>query len=255
MAPRPCEFVYIGGLRPSPARGRGHRGPRPCDTRTKPPALRGQSSVFCMKHLAQFQRSRGSSFVIAGVVMAILCAGTIAYAESAPNLEVHIANNGFVLIRNATITSISGTTIEAEIAWGSSTLTWEVQTDGKTEFVLSSGEKGTLSGLTESDIITITGELDPTLTEPTVIAETVRTSGSKTARPVVALGVAAGTGGDAGVAAPKTHSNGLSVAGGILGLGLILSGGFIALRSQKGGAVRMLSYFAHARKRMRVSHT
>ena len=113
-----------------------------------------------MKHLAQFQRSRSSAFIIAGVVIAILCAGTVVYAESAPNLEVHIANNGFVLIRNATITSISGTTIEAEITWGSSTLTWEVQTDGKTDFVRSDGEKGTLTGLTEGNIITITGELD-----------------------------------------------------------------------------------------------
>ena len=53
---------------------------------------------------------------MAGIAMAILCVGTIAYAESAPNLEVHIANNGFVLIRNATLTSISGPTIEARIA-------------------------------------------------------------------------------------------------------------------------------------------
>ena len=203
-----------------------------------------------MKHLAQFQRSRSSSFVIAGVVMAILSAGTIAYAESAPNLEVHIANNGFVLIRNATITSIAGTTIEARIAWGSSTLTWKVQTDGKTEFVQPDGEKGTLSGLAAGDTVTITGELDPTMSEPTVIAETVRTSGRKTAHPVVALGVAdTGTDAAAGVA-PKESSNGLSLAGGIIGLGLILSGGFIALRSQGGRAAGIFSRFVQSRKRM-----
>ena len=203
-----------------------------------------------MKHLAQFQRSRSSSFVIAGVVMAILCAGTIAYAESAPNLEVHIANNGFVLIRNATISSISGTTIEARIAWGSSTLTWEVQTNGKTDFVLSNGEKGALSGLTEGDTITITGELDPTLMEPTVIAETVRMSGRKAAHPVIALGAEETSTEAAAGVTPKESSNGLSLAGGIIGLGLILSGGFIALRSQGGRAAGIFSRFVQSRKRM-----
>ena len=208
-----------------------------------------------MKHLAQFQRSRSSAFISAGVVIAILCAGTVVYAESAPNLEVHIANNGFVLIRNATITSISGTTIEAEITWGSSTLTWEVQTDGKTDFVRSDGEKGTLTGLTEGNIITITGELDPTLAKATVIAETVRMSARKAAHPVVALGVAdTSTDAAAGVA-QKGSSNGLSLAGGITGLGLILSGTFIALRSQKGRSVRIFSYIAHARKRISAPRT
>lgn len=203
-----------------------------------------------MKHLAQFQRSRSSSFVIAGVVMAILCAGTIAYAESAPNLEVHIANNGFVLIRNATITSIAGSTITAEIAWGSSTLTWAVQTDGKTEFVQSDGEKGTLSGLKEGDMITITGELDPTVSEPTVIAETVRKSERAAAHPVIALG-AVDTGDDAAApATPKASTNSLSLAGGIIGLGLILSGVFIALRAQKGRVAGIFSRFAQSRKRM-----
>src|SRR3989344_4137007 len=129
-----------------------------------------------MKHLAQFQRSRSSAFIIAGAVIAILCVGTAAYAESTPTREVNIANNGFVLIRNATTASISGTTIMTEIAWGSSTLTWEVQTDGKTEFVQPDGEKGALSDLKEGDIISITGKLDPTLSDPTIIAETVRKS-------------------------------------------------------------------------------
>ncbi len=192
---------------------------------------------------------------MAGIAMAILCVGTIAYAESAPNLEVHIANNGFVLIRNATLTSISGTTIEARIAWGSSTLTWVVQTDGRTQFVQSDGEKGTFSGLKEGDTVTITGELDPTMSEPTVIAETVRKSEREAAHPVIALGAAdTGTDAAAGVA-QKESSNGLSLAGGIIGLGLILSGGFIALRSQRGRAAGIFSHFANSRKRMTVPRT
>jgi len=208
-----------------------------------------------MKHAVQFLRSQTGSIVIAGVVVALLCTGTVVYAESAPNMEVHIANNGFVLIRNATITSVSGTVINAEIAWGSSTLTWAVHTDGRTEFVRSDGEQGALSDFTEGDVVGITGKLDPTLSEPTIIAETVRESRQKAARPVVALASMAETGGDAGVATPKAHSNGLSVAGGIIGLGLILGGGWIALRSQKARITGVFSRFAQSRKRMVAART
>ena len=41
-----------------------------------------------------------------------------------------------------------------------------------------------------------------------------------------------------------------SLAGGIIGLGLILSGGFIALRSQGGRAAGIFSRFVQSRKRM-----
>jgi hypothetical protein len=207
-----------------------------------------------MKYASQFQRSNGSGFLIAGVcLIAVLSVGGTAHAETAsgPSREVNIANNGFVLVRNATIASISGTIITAEIAWGSSTLSWEVRTDKGTQFVRSDGEIGALSELKEGDTISITGDLDPSLSEPTIIAETVRRSERKAAHPVVALGVedtAAGT----GAVAPGKSSNTVSIVGGVIGLCLILGGGFIVLRSQKAGAARMLSRLAQARKIMRV---
>lgn len=210
-----------------------------------------------MTYARSSQRS-GNGFLIAGVAVAFLCVGAILHAgtasaagtgEAGPNLEVHIANNGFVLVRNATIASISGTVLTAEITWGSSTLTWAVRTDKRTEFVRSDGEIGDLSDLEEGDTVSITGELDPSVSSPTIIAETVRKAERKAPRPVVALGVA-DVGGDAGAAGRAASPNGFSSAfGGLVGLGLILGGCFIAFRSQKERVVRIFSRFGYASKK------
>ncbi len=212
-----------------------------------------------MTHVRLSQRAH-KTLLITGVAVAVLFfvffVGGIAHADTgaaSPSSEVHIANNGFVLVRNATIASISGTIITADIAWGSSTLTWAVRTDNGTGFVRSDGEKGALSELKEGDTISITGDLDSTVSEPTILAETVRKAERKATHPVVALGVA-DTGGDIGAVAPKASPNGFStMIGGFVGLGLILSGGFIALRSQRARAAEIFSRFVNARKVIRVS--
>ncbi len=92
----------------------------------------------------------------------------------APMLEMHIANNGLVLLRGAHVLSISGTTIRVALAWGENNLTWNVNTEYNTQFLTTAGEKRVLADIRIGDIVTVTGMLVSGGTEPTVNAAFVR---------------------------------------------------------------------------------
>ena len=97
-------------------------------------------------------------------------------------LEMHIANNGLVLLRSAKVVSVQGNTIMVSTAWGSADFTWTVRTDTShfetrsfgTRFIDRDGKKGSLSGINVGSVVTITGALDPTAGEPTIDADSVR---------------------------------------------------------------------------------
>jgi hypothetical protein len=91
----------------------------------------------------------------------------------APTSEVHIANNGLVLLRGARVLSLSGDTIHVEIVLSSATFTWAAQTGPGTKFITQSGDKGALADIQVGDSITVTGVLLSGGTEPVITTQYV----------------------------------------------------------------------------------
>ena len=91
-----------------------------------------------------------------------------------PMLEIHIANNGLVLLRGARVMSISGSTVHVEMTWGVSHFTWIVQTSSNTHILTPQGESTTLADIHIGDSVTVTGMLSAHTTESTIDAEFVR---------------------------------------------------------------------------------
>ncbi|RJQ35399.1 hypothetical protein C4556_00350 [Candidatus Parcubacteria bacterium] len=90
--------------------------------------------------------------------------------RKAPMLEVHIANNGLMLLRGARVISTSDNTIRVGMAWGLADFTWTVNKNSGTKFFTSKGEKGTSAEIRVGDIVTVTGMLVESGIEPTIDA-------------------------------------------------------------------------------------
>ncbi len=96
-------------------------------------------------------------------------------------LEIHIANNGLILLRSARIVAVHGTTLTVSTNWGSTDLRWTVRTDASTydthgfgtRFVDRVGKKLSLDDVHQDGNVTVTGTLDPTAQEPTLDAGAV----------------------------------------------------------------------------------
>ncbi len=110
--------------------------------------------------------------------------GQVATTKPARPMELHIADNGLVLLRSARIASIEGSTITLSTAWGSTNFTWVVHTNASsygtrefgTKFLTREGQKIALSNLQIGELVTITGTLADGAQSPTVEAQTVRLS-------------------------------------------------------------------------------
>jgi hypothetical protein len=90
------------------------------------------------------------------------------------SLEVHINDNGKVLVRGAEITAISGTTITAKNMFGSYAMIWTVRTDTDTKFVRKHGGASVVSELSVGDFMSFSGAFDTTATTPTVNASLIK---------------------------------------------------------------------------------
>ncbi len=96
----------------------------------------------------------------------------VAYAATvAPLPEMHIANNGLVLLRGAQVVSVSGDMIKVRMAWNSVYFTWAVQTGQSTQYFSSTGEKETSPAIQAGDVLTATGMLVQNGPQPTITAE------------------------------------------------------------------------------------
>ena len=97
-------------------------------------------------------------------------------------LEMHIANNGLILLRSARVEEIQGTTITVSTAWGSAQFKWIIRTNASyseshqfgTKFRDRDGNKSSLGDVSIGNSVTITGMLDPAAQEPTVDADSFR---------------------------------------------------------------------------------
>jgi len=96
--------------------------------------------------------------------------------------EIHIANDGLVLLRGARVMSVSGTALTLGMSWGSSTFTWVVNTaassygahDYGTRIIDQSGNKIDLQTIPVGGFVTVTGMFDSNASVPTLNADTVR---------------------------------------------------------------------------------
>jgi hypothetical protein len=105
-----------------------------------------------------------------------------ALAAGAQTQELHIANNGLILLRGAHIVSVSGTTLTVSMEWGSAKYSWVVRTNASssgyhnygTRFLDHNGNPITLSQVESGGYVTVTGMLDSSANTPTLDADSVR---------------------------------------------------------------------------------
>ncbi len=84
-------------------------------------------------------------------------------------LEVHIGDNGKVLVRGAKVTAISGNTISAFTSWGSVNLNWTVNVMSNSQMVRKFGGNSNLSEIAIGDYLSFQGTLVTTSSSPFVV--------------------------------------------------------------------------------------
>lgn len=97
-------------------------------------------------------------------------------------LEVHIANNGLVLLRSARVLASGTDSMTVSTAWGASVLRWTLQTHGRdyatrhfgTRFLDSKGADIPVGRIHVGDLVTVTGMLDATASEAVIITDSIR---------------------------------------------------------------------------------
>ncbi len=89
-------------------------------------------------------------------------------------LEIHVSNNGNVLVRGAKVTGVSGTTVNASTMWGSATLNWTVNTDTNTQFIRRFGGQSSVSEISVGDFISFKGMVVTTASAFTVNAQILK---------------------------------------------------------------------------------
>lgn len=103
-------------------------------------------------------------------------------ASSDLPLEMHVASNGLIVLRNAQVMEVNGTTILVGGTLGSVNVKWTVHTNADTygphvfgtRFLSRSGETLSLRDLHAGDFVTVTGMLDGIMQELVLKADVVR---------------------------------------------------------------------------------
>jgi hypothetical protein len=99
-------------------------------------------------------------------------------------LEVHIANDGTILLRGAKVISVSETGLVVGMAWDKTEFTWKVSTNARqydrrhfgTDLFNSKGARIPLTDIQVGDVILVSGILDTNAAEFSIKADTIRTS-------------------------------------------------------------------------------
>ena len=89
-------------------------------------------------------------------------------------LEVHIADDGKVVVRGAKVTAISGNTISASTVWGLTTLSWTITSDAFTHFLRHSGGQSALSEISVGDFVSFQGQMITTGANLSVTATVIK---------------------------------------------------------------------------------
>ena len=75
------------------------------------------------------------------------------------SLEVHINDNGSVLVRGAKVTAVSGTTITAITEWNGASMSWNINTDATTKFIELKNGQSSVSDVKVGDFVSFSGNL------------------------------------------------------------------------------------------------
>lgn len=107
-----------------------------------------------------------------GVTMAIALVAVPVYADNdnhkkeahnnGTTLEVHINDNGSVLVRGAKVTAISGSIISASTTFGTSTIAWTIDASSISKVIRRYGGNGTIADVQIGDYISFNGALTTT---------------------------------------------------------------------------------------------
>ncbi|MES2135292.1 MAG: hypothetical protein V4449_03575 [Patescibacteria group bacterium] len=89
-------------------------------------------------------------------------------------LEVRIDDNGQVMVRGAKVTSVSGSVINAQTAFGSTVLSWSIRTSADTKFAHREDGSTVLSRIAVGDYISFGGMLNTSTSGLTVDAKSVK---------------------------------------------------------------------------------
>ena len=89
--------------------------------------------------------------------------------KNGSTLEVHIYDDGKVLVRGAKVTSVSGTTVNAVTTWGSVNMAWAINTDSKTKMIRRYGGQSMLSEISVGDFVSFKGNLVNTVASPVTV--------------------------------------------------------------------------------------
>jgi len=89
-------------------------------------------------------------------------------------LEVRIDNDNSVIVRGAKVTAISGSVITAQTQFGSTVLSWSVQTNADTRFANRGDGSASLAGIAVGDYISFSGMLNTAATGLSVNAKAVK---------------------------------------------------------------------------------
>lgn len=129
--------------------------------------------------------TRASKYALGALAAASILVGPLAFANNEDNnkqevhkagteLSVQINDNGKVTVRGAKVTAISGNTISAATMFGSTTVSWNVVTDGSTKFVDKAGRNLGLGTIQVGDVLSFNGSLNGAATSLSVNATLVK---------------------------------------------------------------------------------
>lgn len=122
-------------------------------------------------------------------------------------LEIHIFDNGKVLVRGAKVTAVSGNTVSATTAWSSTSIAWTVATDGSTEFVRRSSGQSGVSEITVGDYISFNGDLVATGSGFTVNASVLKNWSTQQKKSASFIGKVLSLGTNSFVLTAEEHGN------------------------------------------------
>ncbi|MDP2704895.1 MAG: DUF5666 domain-containing protein [Patescibacteria group bacterium] len=91
-----------------------------------------------------------------------------------PNFEIHIIDNGNVLVRGAQVTAVSGNTITASTAIGSTTVSWLVNVSSSTDFIHKYSGKSSLADISVGDYLSFSGKMNTSASQLTVNAKVIK---------------------------------------------------------------------------------
>jgi hypothetical protein len=85
-------------------------------------------------------------------------------------LEIHVTDNGKVLVRGAKVTGVSGSVVTATTAWGTAIASWTINTSSTTQLVRRyGGNMSSLSEITVGDFVSFSGTIASGATSPFVV--------------------------------------------------------------------------------------